>query len=83
VLFTTPIDFSDAGVFGVLTRKGAFPIEQLTSTLPLVPGQVPDAGAKLLSPLPNTVGTYVRLWERPRRRRFRRRRLASHVPLGQ
>jgi polyhydroxyalkanoate synthase len=64
VLFTTPIDFSDAGVFGVLTKKGAFPIEQLTETLPLVPGQMPDAGAKLLSPLPTTVGTYVRLWER-------------------
>jgi polyhydroxyalkanoate synthase len=64
VLFTTPIDFSDAGIFGVLTKKGAFPIEQLTETLPLVPGQMPDVGAKLLSPLPTTVGTYVRLWER-------------------
>jgi polyhydroxyalkanoate synthase len=64
VLFTTPIDFSDAGTFGVLTARGAFPVEQLTSVLPLVPGQVPDLGAKLLSPLPTTVGTYVRLWER-------------------
>jgi polyhydroxyalkanoate synthase len=64
VLFTTPVDFSDAGVFGVLTRKGTFPIDLLTSTLPLVPGQMPDVGAKLLSPLPNTIGTYVRLWEK-------------------
>jgi polyhydroxyalkanoate synthase len=64
VLFTTPIDFSEAGVFGVLTRKGSFPVEQLTSTLPLVPGQMPDVGAKLLNPLPTTIGTYVRLWER-------------------
>ena len=64
VLFTTPIDFSDAGKFGVLTRKGVFPIEQLTSTLPLIPGQVPDLGAKLLNPLPSTMGTYVRLWDR-------------------
>jgi polyhydroxyalkanoate synthase len=64
VLFTTPIDFSDAGKFGVLTRKGVFPVEQLTSTLPLVPGQMPDLGSKLLNPLPTTIGTYVRLWER-------------------
>jgi polyhydroxyalkanoate synthase subunit PhaC len=64
VLFTTPIDFSDAGKFGALTRRGVFPIEQLTSTLPLVPGQMPDMGAKLLSPLPTTIGTYMRLWDR-------------------
>jgi polyhydroxyalkanoate synthase len=64
VLFTTPIDFSDAGKFGLMTRKGVFPIEQLTSVLPLVPGQMPDMGAKLLSPLPTTMGTYVRLWDK-------------------
>ncbi len=64
VLFTTPIDFSDAGTFGMLTAKGVFPIEQLTSVLPLVPGHMPDLGAKLLSPLPTTMGTYVRLWDR-------------------
>jgi polyhydroxyalkanoate synthase subunit PhaC len=64
VLFTTPIDFAEAGKFGVLTKKGVFPVEQLTSTLPLVPGQMPDLGSKLLSPLPTTVGTYVRLWGR-------------------
>lgn len=64
VLFTAPIDFSDAGTFGVLTKKGAFPIELLTSVLPLVPGQMPDMGAKLLNPLPTTMGTYVRLWDR-------------------
>jgi polyhydroxyalkanoate synthase len=64
VLFTAPIDFSDAGTFGSLTRKGVFPVEQLTSTLPVVPGQMPDLGAKLLNPLPTTLGTYVRLWGR-------------------
>jgi polyhydroxyalkanoate synthase subunit PhaC len=64
VLFTTPIDFAEAGKFGQLTKRGIFPIEQLTSTLPLVPGQMPDMGAKLLSPLPTTIGTYMRLWDR-------------------
>ena len=64
VLFTTPIDFSDAGKFGALTKKGVFPVEKLTSTLPLVPGQMPDLGSKLLNPLPTTIGTYMRLWDR-------------------
>lgn len=64
VLFTTPIDFSDAGKFGAMTARGIFPIEQLTSVLPLVPGQMPDLGARLLSPLPTTIGTYVRLWDK-------------------
>ena len=64
ILLTTPIDFSEAGIFGALTKRGVFPIEQLTSTLPLVPGQMPDLGAKLLNPLPTTIGTYVRLWDR-------------------
>jgi polyhydroxyalkanoate synthase len=63
VLFTTPIDFDDAGTFGVLMRKGVIPIEQLTSVLPLVPGQMPNLGARLLSPLHTTIGIYVRLWE--------------------
>ncbi len=62
VLFTTPIDFSEAGKFGAMTARGVFPVEQLTSVLPLVPGQMPDMGAKLLSPLPTTIGTYMRLW---------------------
>ncbi len=64
VLFTTPIDFADAGKFGTMTAKGVFPVEQLTSVLPLVPGQMPDMGARLLSPLPTTMGTYMRLWGR-------------------
>jgi polyhydroxyalkanoate synthase len=64
VLFTAPIDFTDAGTFGLLTRKGVFPIETLTSVLPIVPGQMPDMGSKLLGPLTTTIGPYMRLWDR-------------------
>jgi polyhydroxyalkanoate synthase subunit PhaC len=64
VLLTTPIDFAEAGQFGLLTRRGVFPVEQLTDVLPIVPGQLPDLGAKLLNPLPNTLGIYVRLWDK-------------------
>jgi polyhydroxyalkanoate synthase len=42
-----------------------FPIDRLTDTYAVVPGGLPDLGAKLLSPVQTTVGTYVRLWEKP------------------
>lgn len=64
VLFTTPIDFADAGQLGRMTAKGVFPIDRLTDTYPVVPGQLPDIGAKLLNPVQTAVGTYVRLWDR-------------------
>src|SRR5918911_5002869 len=64
VLFTTPIDFADAGRFGTWTAPAVFPVEKLTEVLPLVPGSLPDLGSKMLNPLPSTVGAYVRLWDR-------------------
>jgi polyhydroxyalkanoate synthase len=64
VLFTTPIDFSKSGRFGTWTARQAFPVEKLTNVLPVVPGSLPDLGSKMLNPLPSTVGTYVRLWDR-------------------
>ena len=64
VLFTTPIDFSDAGRFGTWTAPAVFPVEKLTDIWPVVPGTLPDLGSKMLNPLPSTVGAYVRLWDR-------------------
>lgn len=64
VLFTTPVDFSDAGRFGDWTAKKVFPIDRLTEVYPTVPGQLPDFGSKMLNPLPATVGTYMRLWDK-------------------
>jgi polyhydroxyalkanoate synthase subunit PhaC len=64
VLFTTPIDFAQAGQFGTWTAAGAFPVDALTRTYPTVPGSLPDLGSKMLNPLPTTIGTYVRLYDR-------------------
>ncbi len=64
VLLTTPIDFTDAGQFGQMTAKGVFPIDRLADTYAVVPGSLPDLGAKLLNPVQSAVGTYVRLWEK-------------------
>lgn len=70
VLLTTPIDFQDAGPFGVWTRPSVFPLELLTSVFPAVPGAYPDVGSKLLQPLPASVGQFVRLEEKLRDERF-------------
>jgi polyhydroxyalkanoate synthase subunit PhaC len=64
ILFTAPIDFEEAGDFGVWTAKGAYPIEKIREVLPTVPGDLIDVGSKMLNPLANYVGTYLKLWER-------------------
>ena len=72
VLLTTPIDFADAGPFGVWTRPEVFPLQELTSVFPAVPGAYPDIGSKLLQPLPASLGQFVRLEEKLREPRFDR-----------
>jgi polyhydroxyalkanoate synthase len=64
ILFTAPIDFADAGQFGVWTAKGVFPIDRIRDTLDVVPGALIDAGAKMLNPLAATMGTYLQLYDR-------------------
>ncbi|MBA2446836.1 MAG: alpha/beta fold hydrolase [Chloroflexi bacterium] len=64
VLFTAPITFAESGKFGSWTAKNAFPIDELVEVFPTVPGSMPDLGSKMLNPLPSTVGTYVRLWDK-------------------
>lgn len=64
VLLTAPIDFADAGRFGVWTDRRYYDVDKLVDTLGNVPGGVIDTGAKLLSPVVNTSGTLVRLWDR-------------------
>lgn len=64
VLFTTPVDFEESGDFGVWTAKGAFPVEKIREVLPTVPGDLIDVGSKMLNPVVNYLGTYVKLWEK-------------------
>jgi len=64
ILLTAPIDFSDAGQFGRMTARGVFPVDAVTDTFPVVPGQLPDVGTKLLDPKSSYVGTYRQLWEK-------------------
>jgi polyhydroxyalkanoate synthase len=64
VLLTAPIDFAEAGRFGTWTDRRYYDVDKLVDTLGNVPGRVIDLGAKLLNPIVNTAGTYVRLWDR-------------------
>lgn len=70
ILFTTPIDFADAGQFGTWTAEGVFPLELLTDTFPAVPSTFPDVGSKMLAILPSTIGQYAKLEEKLRDPKF-------------
>jgi polyhydroxyalkanoate synthase len=47
-----------------MTARGIFPIDSVTDTFPVVPGQLPDVGTKLLDPRSSYVGTYRQLWDK-------------------
>ena len=66
ILFTSPIDFADAGKFGKWTAKGVFPIEKICETFDTVPGELVGLGANLLNPASSYLGTYLQLFERMR-----------------
>jgi len=64
VLLTSPIDFSEAGLYSAWLDPAHFDVERVARTLKLVPPEMLDLGAKLLKPLQNYVGPYVRLLEK-------------------
>jgi polyhydroxyalkanoate synthase len=65
VLLTAPLDFSDktAGGFSRWASHPSFNADRIASVLGNVPGEMIDAGAKMLKPVENYVGTYVNLWD--------------------
>lgn len=65
VLLTAPLDFSDrtAGGFARWTSDPAFNADRIVESFGNVPGEMIDAGAKMLKPIENFFGTYVNLWD--------------------
>lgn len=61
VLLTTPIDFSGPGLFSAWLDPRFFDVERIAQTYRLVPPTFLEMGAKLLKPLQNYVGPYVKL----------------------
>ena len=65
VLLTAPLDFTDktAGGFTRWVSHPAFDPDKLTEAFGNVPGEMIDAGAKMLKPVENYVGSYLNLWD--------------------
>ncbi|RIK87650.1 MAG: class III poly(R)-hydroxyalkanoic acid synthase subunit PhaC [Planctomycetota bacterium] len=65
ILLTAPLDFSDktAGGFARWTSDPAFNADSIVEAFGNVPGELIDAGAKMLKPVENFVGAYVNLWD--------------------
>ena len=51
---------------GIPSDDGArhLSVDSVTDTFPVVPGQMPDIGTKLLDPRASYVGTYRQLWDK-------------------
>lgn len=64
VCLTTPIDFEPAGLYAAWLDPAHFDVDRVADTFKLVPQEMLDLGAKLLKPLQNYIGPYVRLMER-------------------
>ena len=65
ILLTAPLDFTDksAGGFTRWVSHPAFDPDKLTEAFGNVPGEMIDAGAKMLKPVENYVGSYMNLWD--------------------
>ncbi len=65
ILLTAPLDFDDktAGGFTRWVSHPSFDPDKLTEAFGNVPGEMIDAGAKMLKPVENFIGTYTGLWD--------------------
>lgn len=64
VLMTSPIDFSEAGLYTKWLNKETFQLDKLVDVLGNIPFEMIDYGNKLLSPISNSMGTYINLASR-------------------
>lgn len=64
VLMTSPTDFSDAGLYSNWLNEKTFQLDKLVDTLGNIPFEMIDYGNRLLSPISNSMGTYVNLASR-------------------
>jgi polyhydroxyalkanoate synthase len=65
ILLTAPLDFTDrtAGGFIRWTSHESFNADRLVDTFGNVPGELIDYGAKVLKPVENFIGNYLKLWD--------------------
>lgn len=65
ILLTAPLVFDqpESGTFTKWTRDPAFNADRIVDTFGNVPGEMIDAGAKMLKPVENYVISYTSLWD--------------------
>jgi polyhydroxyalkanoate synthase subunit PhaC len=65
LLLTAPLDFADtgAGSFTLWLDERYFNVDALVAHMGVIPGEMIDWGNKLLKPVENFIGSYVRLWD--------------------
>ncbi len=65
ILLTAPLDFSDQKSSGFIrwTSDPSFKPDAIAKAFGNVPGEMIDAGAKMLKPVENYVGSYMMLWD--------------------
>ncbi|MCB0881858.1 MAG: alpha/beta fold hydrolase, partial [Thermoleophilia bacterium] len=64
VALTTPVDFSDPGVFGRWTDPRHLDAEAMASALGIVPGPLIDLANRMIKPVANFVTTPLVMWQR-------------------
>lgn len=62
ILLTTPIDFSQGGLFSNLLNEKYFNLDKLVDTVGLIPGEFIDVGSRLLSPYESYIGAFENLY---------------------
>lgn len=65
ILLTAPLDFTDKRslTFAKWTDVEHFELEKVLATFGNMPGEMIDYGAKMLKPVDNYIGSYLRLWD--------------------
>lgn len=65
VLLTAPIDFSDkrAGPFNIWLNESYYNVDALVQQMGNIPAPMIDYGSKMLKPVENFIGNYIRLWD--------------------
>jgi polyhydroxyalkanoate synthase len=65
VLLTAPLDFSDkdAGPFNIWLKEEYYNVDALAKQMGIIPGEMIDWGSKMLKPVENFIGNYIKLWD--------------------
>ncbi len=65
ILLTAPLDFSDknAGPFNLWLRDEYYNVDALVKHLGNIPPEMIDWGSKMLKPVENFIGNYIKLWD--------------------